>query len=107
MKEASLNALNQLDKQLVTIENAIENLIERADLSELSSAECLNFAVKFMNQHSRVLTLKHSLQDTQPEKREQAMMMTLMRQMRGEASVSSEGGEEDSVSVRGKSSRRL
>jgi hypothetical protein len=90
MQEARVNVLNRLDKQLVTIEDAIKDLIGRADLSELSSAECLNFAVKFMNQHSRVLALKNSLLIEQPEKREHAMMATLMRQMRGEDATSTD-----------------
>ncbi len=81
------NALERIDDQISGIESIIAKLMEDVDINELSSAERLNIATKFMAQRSRLLVLRISCEADQPEQRDNILLSALARQLRGEVVV--------------------
>jgi hypothetical protein len=73
------------ERQLARLEQIIAELIAGLDLSELSSAERLNYIIKFVPLHTRLLALRlNCAPDEDESQRESALNAALIRHMRGE-----------------------
>jgi hypothetical protein len=86
MKKASHgNVEERSEHQLARLEQIIAELIAGLDLSELSSAERLNYTIKLVPLHTRLLALRLNCAPEEDESaREDALSLALMRHMRGE-----------------------
>jgi hypothetical protein len=80
--------LEKIDKQIESIEERINELLEDIDIEELSTIEKMELAIKFQTQLVRFFTLRKSSEQVVPEDSEGALMAIWMKQMRGEV----EGG---------------
>jgi hypothetical protein len=74
----------RVNKQIESVERIIDDLLIGVNFDELTSAERLSFAARFMMQHARALALRQTVEMDAPEQRESIMIAALMRQMRGE-----------------------
>jgi hypothetical protein len=74
----------RINKQIESVERLIADLLVGVNMDELTSAERLSFAARFMMQHARALALRQTVEMDAPESREHILIAALMRQMRGE-----------------------
>src|SRR5579875_491798 len=86
MSKASHSDIEErCERQLARLEQIIAELIAGLDLTELSSAERLNYTIKIVPLHTRLLALRLNCAPGEDEsERENALNAALMRHMRGE-----------------------
>ena len=78
------NYLEKIDKQISDIEQRINNLLENVNEEELTSAECMEFAIKLQGQLAKFITLKRNSELAMPENRDKELLGIFMSRLRGE-----------------------
>jgi hypothetical protein len=83
-KKRHNDIVERIDRQITCIEEVVAELLSGISIDEMSTYERLSIAIRFIGQHQRALALRQSCDKEASENRDQAMMSTLMSQMRGE-----------------------
>jgi len=76
--------LERVNKQLERVEHIITTLLSDVEITDLSTTERLNFAIKFMTPYEHALTLRHRTQDSPAERQFQALSRQIQRLLLGE-----------------------
>ena len=74
----------RVNTQLARIEQLIADLTDEVDLSELSTKERLELAVKLLGQQGRMLLIRQQCEVETPQGGTSVLMAAIMRKMRGE-----------------------
>jgi hypothetical protein len=82
--EHRTQSLQKLDREIKKIERVIKELLDKVDVSELTTEKRLLIGARFIALHQRAIALRHTFELDQPENQENLGMTRLMRLMRGE-----------------------
>lgn len=80
----------RLDQRLKKLEEIIDSLLESLDFAELTTVERLMLVSRFESLHQRGLAIGHTLQQTEPGNRENALTAAFRRYVRGDTDVLSD-----------------
>jgi hypothetical protein len=72
----------KLDQQIARIEETIDALLARIDISKLTGVQCLRLFPSIMGLYLRTLDTMHKFEKDDPGDREKPLIEELMRRMR-------------------------
>ncbi len=75
------NYLEKIDKQISDIEQRINNLLENVNEEELTSAECMDFAIKLQGQLAKFLALRRNSEIAHTNSREKEFIGNFYEQI--------------------------